>query len=133
MTGIPFLVVRSFVLGCQGDENPYRDDRADHAEEYGGSSLRLRDAVLQGEHDHYRHGWNGGRQHCLADNEIAIAEPSQTIQHHGGLHDVLQEYEETCQLILILPDAIPNRLQGELAVRFWANSRLLFNYQIGEE
>ena len=32
-------------LACQGDERPHRDDRADHAEEYGGSSF-CRGAVL---------------------------------------------------------------------------------------
>src|ERR1700733_4666155 len=94
MTRISFLVDGLASLGRESDENPHRNNRADHAEEYGGSCLRLRDAVLQSKHDHYRHGWNRRCQHRLADNGFAIADPPQSTQDQGGLKDVFQEYEK---------------------------------------
>jgi len=78
MIWIPFLVCEFIGLSCQGDENPHRDDRAHHAEEYGGSGLGPCDAILQSKHDNDRHGRNGRREHRLANNGTAIAEPSQT-------------------------------------------------------
>src|SRR5580700_954810 len=94
MTRISFLADGLASLRSQSDENPHRHDRADDAEEYGGSRLLLRDAVLQREHDHYRHGRNRRRQHRLADSGFAVADPSQSTQDQGGLQDVLQEYEQ---------------------------------------
>src|SRR5262249_20430701 len=69
-------------LACQGDESPHRDDLADHAEEYGGNNFRLCGAALDSQHDHHRHGWNGRRQHGLADDWVAIVEPSQATQDY---------------------------------------------------
>src|SRR5580704_1543786 len=44
----PFLFSELICLGCEGDENPHRDHRADHAEEHGRGSLPLDDVILQG-------------------------------------------------------------------------------------
>ena len=41
-----FSVGEDTFLACQGDESRHRDDRADHAEEYGGSNFCFCGAVL---------------------------------------------------------------------------------------